>query len=336
MAAVSIAYASAVGRVHHLLDLAAAGVHVHAARQARVERAYRPHDVDPLEVLGSVLLEDRRVLHRVLVGSGRPVDVARARVPRRRRVGLVVGDLALLDHHVVREHAARGLVEAAADRALGNLEAVPALGPARLDLLHRALEVVQRDQRAVGLVVGAGAVALDRVGLLRHVPLELHLGHVRGARQHHLDRVAGRLRVAEVDQAGLGRAPLTGERAAAGVTAHVRVGPLVVDPRRHDPGVLVGEVALLRTRQRDLVPRVVLVDRVAERVVGDERRLVLPPVEVRGAEQDPDHQVDLDEVGGDQLAADRHAGGDVALAAPVRSCSGSRSRRSPDRRTSPS
>ena len=76
-----------------------------------------------LEVLRSVLLEDRRVLHGVLVGPGSPVDVARARVPRGRRVGLVVRDLALADHHVMREHAARGLVEAAADRALRDLEA---------------------------------------------------------------------------------------------------------------------------------------------------------------------------------------------------------------------
>ena len=142
-------------------------VHVHAARQARVERAHRPHDVDPLEVLRAVLLEDRRVLHRVLVGAGSPVDVARARVPRRRRVGLVVRDLAVLDHHVVREDAAGGLVEAHADRRLRHLELVPALGAAGLDLLHRPLQVVQRDQRRVGLVVGARAVALDRVRLLR-------------------------------------------------------------------------------------------------------------------------------------------------------------------------
>ena len=245
-----------------------AGVHVHAAGQARIERAHRAHDVDALEVLGAVLLEDRRVLHRILVRARRPVDVARARVPRRRRVGLVVGDLAVADHHVVGEHAAGGLVEAAADRAVRNGELVPALRPPRLDLLHRPLEAVQRDQRAVGLVVGPGAVALDRVGLLRDLPLELHLGHVGRARQHHLDRVPGRLGVAEVDQTGLGGAPLARERTAARVAADVRVGALVVDARRDDPRVLVGEVALLRARQRDLVPRVVLVDRVAERVLG--------------------------------------------------------------------
>src|SRR2546429_4794262 len=61
------------GRVHPLDHLALAGptseVHVHPAGQARVEAADSPHDVDALEVVGLVLLEDRGVLHRVLVGS---------------------------------------------------------------------------------------------------------------------------------------------------------------------------------------------------------------------------------------------------------------------------
>ena len=177
----STAAAISTGRsaVHDLLDPPGAGVHVHAARQARVERAHRAHDVDALEVLRAVLLEDRRVLHGVLVGAGRAVDVARVGVPRRRRVGLVVGDLALADDHVVREHAARRLVEADADRLLGHLEVRPALRPPGADLGERLLQAVQPDERRVGLVVGARAVALDRVRLLGHLPLELHLGHAR-------------------------------------------------------------------------------------------------------------------------------------------------------------
>src|SRR3984885_15800067 len=81
--------------VRHLSDPAPTGVHVHAARYAWVERPNRPHDVDPLEVLGAVLLEDRRVLHGVLVGPGRPVHVAGARVPGRRRGRLGGGGLSL-------------------------------------------------------------------------------------------------------------------------------------------------------------------------------------------------------------------------------------------------
>src|SRR6476646_2005034 len=267
------------GCVDDLAHLAAA-VHVHAAGQAGVERADGPHDVDSLEVLRSVLLEYGGVLDGVLVRARRSERIARARVPGRRRVGLVVRDLALADHHVVGEHAAGSLVEAAADGALGHLELVPALGAAGLYLLHRPLQIVQRDQRRVGLVVGAGAVALDRVRLLRHLPLQLHLRHVGRARQHHLQRVPGGLDVAEVDDAGLGGTPLAGERAAAGVAADVRIGALVIDARRHHPRVLVGEVALLRPRQRHLVPGVVLVDRVAQRILVDECGLVLPAVEV--------------------------------------------------------
>ena len=85
---------------------------------------------------------------------------------------------------------------------------------------------------------------------------------------------------------------------------------------RHHPAVLVGEVALLRARDGVLVPRVPLVDRVAERVVGDERLLVLPVLVVGAAEQDPDAEVDVDQVVGDQLAVDDDAGGDEHLAAP--------------------
>ena len=166
-------------------------------------------------------------------------------------------------------------------------------------------------------MIGPGAVALDGVRLLGHVPFELHLGHVRGLGDHHLDAVPGRLEVAEVDQAGLGRAPLAGERSAARVAADIGVGALVVDARRHHPAVLVREVALLRLGQRLLVPRVVLVHRVPERVLRHERRLVLPAVEVRAAEQDPDHQVDLDEVRRDQLAVDGDARSDVSLAPPL-------------------
>ena len=129
--------------------------------------------------------------------------------------------------------------------------------------------------------------------------------------------MARRLDIAEVDQTGLRRAPLAGERTTARVAAHVRVGALVVDPRRDDPGVLVREVTLLRLRQGHLIPRVVLVDGIAQRVAIDERRLVLPPIEVRRPEQDPDHQVDLDQVGRHQLAVDRDARRDVALATPV-------------------
>src|SRR5579863_5713016 len=63
-------------RVNRLDALAFPQIHVHAAWEAGIEAAHRAHDVDALEVLWSVLFVNRRVLHGVLVGTRRPVDVA--------------------------------------------------------------------------------------------------------------------------------------------------------------------------------------------------------------------------------------------------------------------
>src|SRR4029453_11456665 len=102
-------------RVHFFKHPAAAEIHMDAAGQTRIEAAHGAHDVDAFELLpGRVFLEDRGVLHRVLVRPGRAVDVARVRVPRRRRIRVVVRDLAVADYHVVREYAAHRLGEAAA------------------------------------------------------------------------------------------------------------------------------------------------------------------------------------------------------------------------------
>src|SRR6185295_3436726 len=162
----------------------------------------------------------------------------------------------------------------------------PALGPSRAHLGERLFEIVEPDEGRVGLVVRAGAVALDRVAPLRDLPLELRLGQARGARQGHLDAVPRRLEVAEVDEPRLRRHPLAGERSAARVAGDMAARALVEDARRDDPAVLGRPVALLRLGQSDLVPRVVLVHRVAERVLGDEGLLALPAVEERAAEED--------------------------------------------------
>jgi hypothetical protein len=57
---------------------------------------------------------------------------------------------------------------------------------------------------------------------------------------------------------------------------------------------------------------------VAERIVLHEDLLAFPVVVVRAAEQDPDPEVDLDEVGRDELAVDHHAGRHEHAAAPAR------------------
>ena len=108
-----------LGECAVLSTLPLAQVHVDPARQARVEAAHGAHDVDALEVVRGVLLEDRGALHRVLVRPRRAVDVAGVGVPGRGRIGVVVRDLAVPDHHVVRQHAAHRLGEPAADASLG-------------------------------------------------------------------------------------------------------------------------------------------------------------------------------------------------------------------------
>ena len=68
----------------------------------------------------------------------------------------------------------------------------------------------------------------------------------------------------------------------------------VVPPGRHHPAVLAVEVSLLWLRNRVLVPRVVLIDRIAQRVFFDEYFFALPVFVVGMSEQNPDTEVDLD------------------------------------------
>ena len=127
-----------------LQHLAVAQIHVYAARQARIKAAHRAHDVDALEFVRPVLFEDRRILHRIFVRTRRSVDVARIGVPRRRRIRMIVRDLAVANHHVVREHAANRFVEAAADGVFRNFEVGPRLGPAGVQLRQCLLREIQR------------------------------------------------------------------------------------------------------------------------------------------------------------------------------------------------
>src|SRR6185369_14791577 len=87
---------------------------------------------------------------------------------------------------------------------------------------------------------------------------------------------AGRLDVTDVHQTGEGRRPQARDGPAAGVEREVLAAPAVVPPRRHDPGVLAVEVALLRLGDGGLVPGVTLVHRVPQRVRLDEGLGLLP------------------------------------------------------------
>src|SRR5882757_7832863 len=99
--------------MHGLQSLAVAEIHVNAAWQAGIKTAHGAHDVDAFELVGPVLLEDRRVLHGVFIRTRRAVDIARIGIPGSRRVGMVVGDLTAADHYVMREDATHCFVESA-------------------------------------------------------------------------------------------------------------------------------------------------------------------------------------------------------------------------------
>ena len=59
------------------------------------------------------------------------------------------------------------------------------------------------------------------------------------------------------------------------------------------------------------------IDRVTERILGDERLLAFPIVVVRVAEEDANPKVDLDEVVGDEFAVDDDARRHEHLATPM-------------------
>ena len=97
-------------------------VHVNAARKTRIKTTNRSHNIDAFEVFRAVLFKDWRVLHRIFIWSRRAIDIARIGIPRRRRIRMIVCDFAVANHHVMREHAAYGFMEPAADGLIGNFE----------------------------------------------------------------------------------------------------------------------------------------------------------------------------------------------------------------------
>src|SRR5436853_7063296 len=176
-----------------------AQVHVDTTGQAGVKATDRPHDVDALEVLGTVLLEDRCVLHSIFVGSRGSIDVTYTAIPGRWWIGMIVRDLAILDDEMVGEYPTHGLVEAAADGLLRNSEVIPCLGMTSIQFRHRLLQAVQRNGCRVRLEVRSRTVAFESVApsfWRRYLPLELYFGLERGLGQANLDAVSSGLDVA--------------------------------------------------------------------------------------------------------------------------------------------
>lgn len=64
-----------------LQHLTISEIHVDTAWQARVEAANGAHDIDSLEFVGAIFLENRGVLHRILIRPRRAITIARIGIP---------------------------------------------------------------------------------------------------------------------------------------------------------------------------------------------------------------------------------------------------------------
>src|SRR5712671_2652640 len=157
-----------------LQQLSVAQVHMHPAWQAGVETSYCTHDVYALELVWAILFENWRILHRILVRPGRSVNVARIGIPRRRRIWMIVRDLAVADHYVMRQHAANRFVEAAADCILWHGEFRPRSSPSRVQFSQRLLHKVKCHRGRVNLEVGPSAIPLNGIAPLWNFPFELY------------------------------------------------------------------------------------------------------------------------------------------------------------------
>ena len=113
-----------------LHNFTVAQVHMNSAREAGIKAANCPHDVDSFKFVRTVFFEDRCVLNRILVRTGCTVDIPRIRIPASRWIRVIIGDFAVSNHQVMREHAANRLMETAADGLTRNLKRCEGLGSA--------------------------------------------------------------------------------------------------------------------------------------------------------------------------------------------------------------
>src|SRR5271155_3389094 len=142
---------------------------------------------------------------------------------------------------------------------------------------------MQSASGSIGLEIGACTVAFDSIAPLWNLPLELNLRLGSSLRQIDLYALARRLDVADIDQSRQRRCPQAGDRAAASVERQMIAGAFIEPARRHHPGVLATEVSFLRMRDSGLVPGMIFVHRISERIGLNECFRILPVVVVRTA-----------------------------------------------------
>src|SRR5579872_2692741 len=103
-------------------------IHVNTTWQARVKAAHGPHDIYALEFVWPIFFKDGCILHGIFVGTRSAIDIAHAPIPRSRRVRMIIGNLPILDDHVMGKDTTYRLVEATANGLLRYGEIVPRSG----------------------------------------------------------------------------------------------------------------------------------------------------------------------------------------------------------------
>ncbi len=220
------------------------------------------HDVDALEIVRAVFLEDRRPLHGVFVRPGRSVYIAGAGVPGRGRVGMIVGDLAVANHQVMRQRPAHRLMKTAADADLRHLEFAASLGPSGVHFAQPLLDEIAGCRCGIRLEITSWP---DRARSYCSRPESSTRIRSRAARPSWAD---GSSRCGR----WLGRSPSRPCRPAPSPTAAPAgrrpyrapgSGRLwIVPTRRHHPGVFALKVALLRAGLGGLIPGMQAIDRI--------------------------------------------------------------------------
>src|SRR6185437_4747414 len=209
-------------------------------------------------------------------------------------------------------------MEAAGDGLFRNLKRGPRLRIALHELFHCLLAEIETGSGSIRLEVSAGAIAFNGVAPLRNLALEGGLWQRSALGQIDNHAVSGSFDVADVYQAGKSRGPQTRNRATTGIEWQMVVGALVKPPRRHHPGVLSSEIALLWSWNRRLVPGMAFIDGIAERIVLDEHLFALPIIVKRAAQQNAQPEINVNQIVGDQLAVHHDSRSDEHSPAPIR------------------
>src|SRR5581483_8573705 len=159
--------------------LSVSEIHMNAAGQARVEASDSSHDIDSFEVLRSIFFKNGSVLDRIFIRPRRAVDIARARVPRRRRIWMIIRNFLIADYDVMRQYSSNRFMESTANRLLRYFEIRPGFGSAIPHRVERFLDEIESRRGGIGLEVSSSAIALNRIAPFRDLPFELNFGSER-------------------------------------------------------------------------------------------------------------------------------------------------------------